>query len=171
MYFLSIYLWGTCHSMSKGHASAALHGVRRSSHPLHGMQNTPLCGLQRRHTHLASPCRSNIKYTSILRTMGWAWNTATYTCSASLSWRPAPSASQAISRSFTLQYTLDNMWEGWAGVVPLAHLGVAVEDSAPGQARGRHNGKHAHQVEHNAEKVQEEVLRALVRQRHTIRDT
>ncbi len=45
-----------------------------------------------------------------------------------------------------------------------AHLGVAVEDGAPREARGRHDGKHAHQVEHNPEEVQEEVLRALVRQ-------
>lgn len=142
----------------------------------HCMQcnNSPSRGLQRRHTHsmeLASSCRSNENYASTLRTMEWAGNTATYTSSASLAWRPALSATQTISRSFTLQYTLDNIWEGWAGVVHSAHLGVAVEDGAPRQARGRHNSKHAHQVEHDAEEVQEEVLRALVRQRHMIRET
>ena len=142
----------------------------------HCMQcdNSPSCGLQRRHTHskeLASCCRSNESYASILRTMEWAWNAATYTSCASLLWRPALSATQTISRSFTLQYTLDNMWEGWAGGVHSAHLGVAVEDGAPRQARGRHNRKHAHQVEHDAEEVQEEVLRASVRQRRMIRET
>ncbi len=41
----------------------------------------------------------------------------------------------------------------------MACLGVAVEDGAPGQARGGHDAQHSQQVEQRPEEVQEEVLR------------